>query len=284
MGRNLKWVAVAALAAVVAVSNPLGAQVSTTVVTKSGERHTGTNLTFRVDRGQVTLRTSASAEPRLGVGDVAYVEFANMPANVNVSLNGSEEAVVLRDGNVVRGQMLELGTDPATNDFLVIIRDTGGQERRYHANQVARVYFAGGAAAPAATTGTGGQPSTPPYTGGGIVVSARQDWTATGIRVRRGETIEFNTTGQIQLSSDTADVAGSAGSRANRAAPANAPMPGTLAGALIARVDNGRPFPIGDQTRVQMPAEGQLYLGINDDHVNDNSGEFRVEIRRASRR
>jgi hypothetical protein len=29
-----------------------------------------------------------------------------------------------------------------------------------------------------------------------------------------------------------------------------------------------------------MPAAGQLFLGINDDNIGDNQGEFRVEITR----
>ena len=35
---------------------------------------------------------------------------------------------------------------------------------------------------------------------------------------------------------------------------------------------------------VTMPAAGQLFLGINDDDVNDNQGGFRVNIQRSSRR
>jgi hypothetical protein len=31
-----------------------------------------------------------------------------------------------------------------------------------------------------------------------------------------------------------------------------------------------------------MPEAGELFLGINDDSLADNRGEFRVEIRRAS--
>ena len=116
-----------------------------------------------------------------------------------------------------------------------------------------------------------------PSTGGGIVVPAQQGWTSTGIAVRRGEWITFNTTGQIRLTTDAADVAGAAGSPANRTA-ANAPLPGTPIGALIGRVGNSTPFVIGNQTRVQMPAAGVLFVGINDDHLADNDGEFRVEI------
>jgi hypothetical protein len=33
-----------------------------------------------------------------------------------------------------------------------------------------------------------------------------------------------------------------------------------------------------------MPASGQLFLGINDDHVGDNDGGFRVNIQRTRRR
>ena len=57
------------------------------------------------------------------------------------------------------------------------------------------------------------------------------------------------------------------------------------AGALIAKVaNNGAPFPIGERQTVTMPADGQLFLGINDDHVGDNQGGYRVVIQRTTRR
>ena len=59
-------------------------------------------------------------------------------------------------------------------------------------------------------------------------------------------------------------------------------MPNTLAGALIGRIGNGAPFGIGNQTTLVTPAAGQLFLGVNDGDLNDNTGEFRVEITRAS--
>ena len=33
-----------------------------------------------------------------------------------------------------------------------------------------------------------------------------------------------------------------------------------------------------------MPADGQLFLGVNDDGYEDNQGEFRVDIARRNRR
>ena len=50
-------------------------------------------------------------------------------------------------------------------------------------------------------------------------------------------------------------------------------------GALIGRVGNGQPFSIGNTTNAfDMPDSGRLFLGVNDDHVADNSGNFVVKV------
>ena len=84
----------------------------------------------------------------------------------------------------------------------------------------------------------------------------------------------------MQLSGDASDVAAPAGSKSGRKAT-GAPLPNALAGALIGRIGNGQAFAIGNQTTVQMPAAGQLFLGVNDDGFDDNQGEFRVDITRS---
>ena len=101
--------------------------------------------------------------------------------------------------------------------------------------------------------------------------------------VRKGEVLSFNTTGEVQLSGDANDVAGTSGSKSGRKAT-GAPLPTALAGALIGRIGNGQAFAIGNQTTVQMPAAGQLFLGVNDDGFDDNQGEFRVDITRSATR
>jgi hypothetical protein len=63
-----------------------------------------------------------------------------------------------------------------------------------------------------------------------------------------------------------------------------APLPQELAGALVARIGNGRPFAIGNNTTVTMPDSGQLFLGVNDDSLGDNAGQLNVSIQRRSRR
>ena len=47
---------------------------------------------------------------------------------------------------------------------------------------------------------------------------------------------------------------------------------------MIARVEESEPVYVGDDRTFRAPASGQLYFGINDDHLADNSGEFRVRI------
>ncbi len=111
-----------------------------------------------------------------------------------------------------------------------------------------------------------------------ITVPANQLWTPTSIRVNQGDRLTLSTTGQIQLRpNDPKDVAISAGSLTQRLAP-NSPLPKALAGALIGRIDSGQPFGIGNQTSIVAPASGLLYLGINDDVVSDNSGQFQVTL------
>ena len=53
------------------------------------------------------------------------------------------------------------------------------------------------------------------------------------------------------------------------------PLRNASVGTLIGRVGNSAPFVIGAATiPIPMPAEGRLYLGVNDDDYRDNSGTF----------
>jgi hypothetical protein len=93
-----------------------------------------------------------------------------------------------------------------------------------------------------------------------------------------GDKLQMQISGQITLRpNDPKDVAIPQGSLLQRYAP-NAPMPKVLAGALIGRIDGGQPFGIGNLASILAPASGMLYLGINDDVVSDNSGQFSVTI------
>jgi hypothetical protein len=111
-------------------------------------------------------------------------------------------------------------------------------------------------------------------------VPGNQRWTDTGITVRRGDTVTFNATGQVQFSANASDTATSVGASSGQRP--SGPLANVPVGALIGRVGPVAVFAIGNQTSLQMPADGRLFLGVNDDQVADNKGEFTVDVRPAA--
>jgi len=111
-----------------------------------------------------------------------------------------------------------------------------------------------------------------------VNVGGTPRWIDTGLQVFAGDSVRFQATGTVQMSGDANDVADPGGSRAQRLAP-DAPLPDRLAGALIARVEHGAPFFVGARTTpIPMRQTGRLLLSVNDDHLEDNRGEFRVAV------
>jgi Ca2+-binding EF-hand superfamily protein len=110
-----------------------------------------------------------------------------------------------------------------------------------------------------------------------VRVNAQQRWTDSGISVRAGDVVSINASGEIQLSDDPGDTATPAGSRRGRTAP-DAPVLNQQAGGLIAKIDDYPPMFIGNRTTVTAPVSGRIYLGVNDDHLPDNRGEFNVTL------
>jgi hypothetical protein len=111
-----------------------------------------------------------------------------------------------------------------------------------------------------------------------VVVPANVPWTNTRITVTRGQWLRFEPSGEVRLSFNGDDTALAAGSKSYRFAD-KSPLPTIPVGALIGRVNSGKPFSIGNTTQAfQMPANGTLFLGVNDDHVPDNSGNFVVKV------
>jgi hypothetical protein len=191
-------------------------------------------------------------------------------------VSGGTQVVWLKSGETINGQLYDIsGTSP-----LKITFKTAAGDREFSSNEIGRIVLA----RPANAVATSGSANLQAPTGTGISVSPKQPWTATGMTVRKGETLNFNATGEIQLSTDPNDIASAYGAKSGRKA-SNSPLPNVLAGALIGRIGtNGQPFPIGTGVPVTMPAAGQLFLGINDDGFEDNVGELRVEITRQNRR
>ena len=126
---------------------------------------------------------------------------------------------------------------------------------------------------------SGGAPAvaTSVATARSIRVNSQQRWTDSGIDVRAGDVITFSATGQITMSDDTGDTATPAGSTRGRSAP-DAPVLNQLAGGLLARIGGWSPTFIGSRGTWTAPVGGRLYLGVNDDHLPDNRGEFVVQV------
>jgi len=111
-----------------------------------------------------------------------------------------------------------------------------------------------------------------------IVVPSTERWFDTGIDVRAGEVIDYRATGTIRMSTGNSnDAASPAGALSGRHAD-NAPFRDKPAGALIARVGNGTPLFLGERGQISVANTGRLYLSVNDDYLQDNTGDYRVTI------
>jgi hypothetical protein len=112
-----------------------------------------------------------------------------------------------------------------------------------------------------------------------IIVSARKPWTDTGLQVRAGDLILIRVEGTIQWAPDRSATAGPNGV-AGRPAANRAPVPAADLGMLVGRINgNGTPFVIGaSRAPLRVPTTGRLFLGVNDDVLTDNEGEFFVTI------
>lgn len=254
-------------------SGAVYAQDSATLTLRSGEKISGQ----LVDLGGVgyTVRVNGT-ERQIPQNDVSVIDFSGgtMSDADWAKFTGTSQ-IVMRNGQTMDGSLYDIG---GTSPLRLTIR-TGNGEREIASNEVARIVFSRPANAVAATTGAGAAIADTAAVAGAVTIQANQPWTSTGITVRKGQRVTFSTTGQVQLSDDPNDIAGSAGSKTGRVA-ANSPLGQNLAGALIAKIGpNGAPFPIGDQTSVAVPTAGVLYLGVNDDGFGDNKGNFQVVIR-----
>jgi len=110
-----------------------------------------------------------------------------------------------------------------------------------------------------------------------ITVDPGERWTDTGMWVEAGDVLAFDAEGSIQMSDNSSDVATPAGARSGRFAP-EAPLRNRPAGILIAQIGNSGVLAIGDHRTMRAPTSGELYLGVNDDYLQDNRGEYRVSI------
>jgi hypothetical protein len=252
---------------------PVNGQELATLALRNGQRPSGELIDL--DASGFTLRINGR-DRQFPANDVAAVEFGGAPpARAVARLDADRPYVVLRNGQIIEGRLVDIGgTRPLRLTF-----DTQGGQRELTSNDVAQIYLhrVDGPRRIAVPTET--QTAIP---AGAIVVQGNQPWTNTGITVARGERIAFSASGDIMIAANASSGVG--GSPAATSPTVRYPVPKAPAGALIARVGRGVPFVIGPNTQpIVMPAGGQLVLGINDDHFEDNSGTYTVALTRLGR-
>jgi hypothetical protein len=127
-----------------------------------------------------------------------------------------------------------------------------------------------------------------------VVVPAAGGWLDTGIDVGPGEELLFVATGEINLQKGNPEAV--CGPGGLDLITVGQPVPNANLGALIGRIaqlvasrideDSGLEVrdevfvlvPIGAEGRAAVPFKGRLYLGVNENVLKDNAGEFEVLV------
>jgi hypothetical protein len=191
------------------------------------------------------------------------------------------DTLVLRDGRRVEGRLVGVRGDD------IEFEKAGWNPRveRYDRADVQRVDIQGGRDNDRDGDHDGDRDHDHGYASGGrpsglrertVSVAARTPWTDAGIQLRQGQEIYFEAHGKVHWGKDRNDDAGGEGHSPRN--PAR-PIPDRPAAALIGRINNDDPFFIGDEQRpIRVRSSGRLQLGINDDYLLDNNGDFQVTI------
>lgn len=270
----IRRLSITALALVGAATVFLQAQQNVTLHMRNGERLQATLVDLK----------AAGFEVRIGDNDrmiakdqVAMVDFGTgvkVPASAFNGMTPLDHLVVLKSGDTFLAEWLDVG---GTSPLRLTFR-TGNGERDLTSDNVARIYLA----RPATVEGRPTEDQGGAQPDGSVNVLATQPWTDTGRTVRTGQMLRFDVSGQIRVGTGdegliTADGVRSAGGRGVLRVLPVREMP---LGGLIGRVGSGQPFAIGTAPQaIRMPANGRLWLGINDLDFDGHSGAFRVVIR-----
>lgn len=116
-----------------------------------------------------------------------------------------------------------------------------------------------------------------------VQVPANQAWTSTGVTVSAGQTVEIAASGVVEASSagDTRSFYHQVPPEGRWERHAEKPAPLLPALALLCRVGNGPIFLVGAGAKFTAGSPygtGEVWLGINDDILSDNSGSWSARV------
>jgi hypothetical protein len=270
----LKRMLLAVFCALLLTGVTTSADVAATLILRSGERVTGdladlnaSGFIMRVDSGR-----TREVAPR----DVAVIEFApagpRTPEMQN-KLTAGQQFVVLKNGGTVDGKLVDVG---GTQPLRLTIEMAGGAKRDLTSNEVGQIYMANPTPAAQAQAEAPAPAGATSNRMGTFSVAGNRAWTPTSITVGAGDLVAFKSSGQVRLSPAADDRVAPAGG-GGKIGP-SAPVPAASRGALLGKIGDGQPFVIGSDQSLRMSSAGTLHLGVNDDVVSDNGGEFQVSV------
>jgi hypothetical protein len=182
------------------------------------------------------------------------------------------DTLVLRNGTRVQGELVSVSE--GVIEFAERTGLRGRRVREYDQEDVLRIEF---------NSNTSGGAEVEPGRPSGlreklVIVSGDVDWNDAGIDVRAGQDIYLESSGTVRWGKDRRD--GPAG-ETNSPRNDGRPMPTRNAAALIGKVGarSSDFFFLGDaKGPIRVRASGRLFLGVNDDFLDDNTGNFRVIV------
>jgi hypothetical protein len=237
--------------AAVALAASAGAD---TLVLQDGRRVHGRLVS--VSRGWVEFQPlegeEASGRLRLAVAEVESIQFdddvgAEAPARTTFQIGGGGDRAadeVPPIGERARRRRNDSGREPSLPAREA--RPTGDERRR----------------------------------GRAVTVPTTVRWTDSGVDLAAGDVVSFSVAGTVTLGDDR--PLGAEGDPDGAAAAPRRPMPDRPAGALIGRIGTSPDdtFFIGaERLPFRARTSGRLYLGLNDDTLDDDTGAFQVAIR-----
>ena len=181
------------------------------------------------------------------------------------------DTLILRDGRRVQGQLISF------QNGVFEFQESGffGRLGRVNRDEVTGIEFGRVERDETSQTSQGGRPRG--LREKQVMVVANEAWTDTGIDVTSGPSIYFEARGEIRWGPNRR--AGPNGEQNSPNNPAR-PMPNRPGASLIGRVGTSTDyFFVGDDRgAIRVRSSGRLFLGINDDYLQDNTGYFRVVV------
>ncbi|HYR89995.1 MAG TPA: hypothetical protein VE422_38345 [Terriglobia bacterium] len=181
------------------------------------------------------------------------------------------DTLILRDGRRIQGRLISF------QNGVVEFQESGfgGRLGRVSRDEITGIEFGRAERDESPQTSQGGRPRG--LREKQVTVVANAAWSDTGIDVTSGQTIYLEASGEIRWGPNRR--AGPSGEPNSPNNPGR-PIPNRPGAALIGRVGNSTDYFYAgdDRGAIRVRSSGRLFLGINDDNLEDNTGYFRVIV------